>query len=180
MKTILAFIVLAVATSASAATFKSLPELSRPVIANLADVTGSILAKNGGIYGDASAINAYAYTKKSSERDINTVKQLLMKKGLANTEDLNHVTTAHPFKTKELALSTLVLNGELNHLDEDDQKKVSADAEKLTAALNITATSGVRFFTAGHADEDGTWNLLIILDQENQEVLVLSFGFRGT
>jgi hypothetical protein len=48
------------------------------------------------------------------------------------------------------------------------------------ALLDIQADSSLKVYGSGHADEDGSWQNIYVIDSKNNEVLKFTIGYAGT
>ena len=171
-----ALLLMALTLSAEAATFKSTHKLSNPDLEALAIKSVSI-QKNEELFGDASATRRYTFTRKKDEANLNTVKQLnIAKAGLWAGED---PTQPVPEKTSGMALATALVVETYAAPGEEEGRD---NAAKSLAPLlqKLLGKKTILLFTGFHADENGTWGVLDVLDLENSEVLLLKFGYHGT
>lgn len=158
---------------ASAATFKRISKMTSVQASDLAK-TVSRKIKNEGAFGDIKVVAAYSFTRKPTEQDLNTVKQLNFAKGYLNSDDAG--ATARDQDSEEIA--RLFLGENL----EPDYEDIYNDAvEDISIAIDaVKAKRSLKIFGANHADEDGTWQILNVLDTRNKEILFLRVGGSGT
>jgi hypothetical protein len=121
-------------------------------------------------------VKAFSFTRNATELDANTIKQLIFVKGGATTEDtqfdLVDLSAADTVKYVLLAVE-----GQENEFGADFKAAIT----NLTAALKtIKADKQLKVFGSGHADEDGSWQIVYILDTVANEVLMVTIGFTGT
>jgi hypothetical protein len=163
-------------TTVFAAKFAPVPTVHSPTAQKLAEVASSI-AKDGTTFGDAGAVAVYAFTRNETERDFTTIKQLSFAKAGATAddhqEDFQNQSTAQIVK---FALDTL----------REDQEEINTPAYKaaasgLTAALDaIKADPGLKVYGNQHADEDGSWQILYVVDATAHQILMVKIGYSGT
>jgi uncharacterized protein (TIGR02646 family) len=65
--------------------------------------------------------------------------------------------------------------------EDPEQKAPKAGAETIRIAFSkVLKSKNFKFYEAGHADEDGSWSIVEILDTQNNEILAIKLGFSGT
>lgn len=164
-----------ISTSAWAAKFQTISEMERASIEAVATV-GNTIVKNESAFGDCTRMVRVSYTRKPEEKDINTVKQLnISKAGLWKDEDVTALDATGD-DAGDIAQELLV-----NSNEEEFKPLVSATRARLKLALERAMKDRkVRVYTGGHSNEDGTWNVIDVLDTKNEEILLLRVGFCGT
>ncbi len=186
-KIALAFSLVLISSSTFAAQFTNIPSMKNKELA-AAQRTASKVLSNETIYGDASSVVSFKFTKDPAEKLLNSIKQLnIAKFGVSpgNEED----TSPSNFSNMGELINSLMDDGRMEDfceaLDEEAQKATcKADMKKmggaLKAALGESATTEIKIFDSGHCDEDGCWKLIDIVDVTNNQVLVLQRGYYGT
>jgi hypothetical protein len=161
-------------TQLFAAQFSKISEISSPAAKILAR-TGLNIVKNQEVFGDVGRVVALNFTRKVTETDMATVKQLSYKNGATSDdyqEDFQNVSVK---KIVEFALYA-VENQEADYAADFKAARIN-----LTNALNIIkADKTLKIYGNQHADEDGSWNILYILDTKTNQILVVVIGFSGT
>ncbi len=157
-----------------AAKFHTTDKLSSVAMERLARVAEN-LQKDEGTFGDCSKVVRLNFTRKEEEKDINTIKQLnIAKAGMFDQDDPN------PKLTKSAAD---VLASELLENGNQDEHETAWDkgVEKLTDAIHgLRGKKNLSIFEGSHANEDGSWKILDVLDKTNDQILLLTFGYCGT
>lgn len=138
------------------------------------------LAKNKDLVGDASFVTAYNIARDEDEKSINTIKQLNIAKGgiFAEEEDAaKFVSSNDSDKVIEMMFSYLIGNFQ----DEDQEIAFKAEMKKLSPSLQaVLEHNNFNIYAATHSNEDGTWNILNVLDEKNNQVIMVVFGAHGT
>ncbi len=177
--------VMALSGSVYAAKFTSVKKMKDASLENLATVASKAVS-NEDLFGDCSDLMRFKVTKKESEKNINTIKQLHYSKlGLYPGDD------ADPFliqreKSSVIAKNLLSHGAEYNDWFDSDEDKstffttVDNVARALDTALDSKTKAKLELYDGYHSYEDGTWSILSAYDTINQELLVIKIGFCGT
>ena len=170
------FATLALGLPAHAAKFESSSKMTSPAAQKLARLVNSLRADKA-TWGDSTGARAYSFERNDQEEDINTAKQLNKAKAGLNSEETGAWSLQG--KSAKAMAEHLLANYEVH--DEDFEKARRSVAAQLMLALEaIKEDRRLKVFGAGHSDEDGTWQILNVLDTKNDEVLLITFGFSGT
>jgi hypothetical protein len=157
-----------------AAQFTTISKLSSPAAQKLAQV-GLSIVKNEDMFGDNGSVSTLAFTRKATESNMATVKQLSYKNGATSDdsqEDFKNVSTD---KIIDFALFALAIQ------DEDQENAFKVARSHLTTAINaIKADKSLEIYGNQHADEDGSWNILFVIDTKTNQVLIVKIGYSGT
>lgn len=162
-------------TAAFAAKFEKITEMKSGAAQQLNRVV-SRLPKT--ILGDAGYVAAYSFTRSDAEEDLNTVKQLNHAKAGLTSDDSGadelQNTSAEGLADHLLAASC--------YQAEDERKAACARSRAdLTKALKfVKADKKLQIFGTNHADEDGSWQVLDVLDSAKKQVLFIKIGYVGT
>lgn len=173
----LGFIIISTLLSAQvfAAKFTPITSVDSKVVQKLALAAATVVKKEK-VFGDSSSVQTFSLTRNDTELDANTIKQLSFVKGGATTEDtqfdLEDLTAS---KTVEYILQAVA----------GQEAEFGADFKvaktNLTAALKgVKADKQLKVFGSGHADEDGSWQIIYVLDTVANEILMVTIGFSGT
>jgi hypothetical protein len=174
VKHLIALLVAFFSTTSFAASFQVISQMKSVSARNLAQ-TASKVAAQADVFGDASAVRAYSYTTKGGEKLLNTLKQLNFAKGGLNSDDSGAESMQH-LSARQLAEHLLAASSQY-----DDQEAYDRAVAQLTKALQaIKADAQLQIFGTNHADEDGSWQILNILDVSNRQVLFIKIGYHGT
>lgn len=173
----LGFIIISTIFSAQvfAAKFTPITNVDSKAVQKLATVAATIVKKEN-VFGDASSVKAFSFIRNATELDANTIKQLSFVKGGATSEDTQFdlVDLSAPDTVKYLLLA---VEGQENEFEADFKSAKT----NLTAVLKmIKADKQLKVFGSGHADEDGSWQIVYILDTVANEILMVTIGFTGT
>lgn len=123
---------------------------------------------------DAGNVLALNFTRSASEKNATTKKQLSYAKGGATVDDTQKYFQGQDVATIVDYALFAVENGEL-------EEEVASYRQALTAALNdVKADSTLEVYGSGHADEDGSWQILYIFDTTTNQVIFLQIGYHGT
>ncbi len=172
-----------------AATFEKIIDSANERINSLSDTILEI-TEEVALYGDCSDIKAFKYQKSEEEEDINTVKQLMLESQTLMTDYdeysyVTEVTNVSTFFTAENLLDPTFSYSEapLDDLFEDEQMtQIENDRNKL--AKNIYSLThdqdNIKIFDGLHSFEDGSWNVLTVMDKIHKEMIVFSVGVCGT
>ena len=179
MKQILAGLLTVIVFSsvpAFAAKFTSTIKMKSAALEKLARVADAINA-NEEVFGDAGSVAKFTYSRKASERNLNTIKQL------------NHawggIFSGEEAGAEAGSLSPQQLVEGLLYAIEDQEGEYpevfgKAKADLISALAAIKADSSLKIYNTAHGDEDGSWGIINILDEKNSEVLLIQIGFSGT
>ncbi len=160
------------ATSSFAAKFS--PVKMKSVAARELQQTVRTLIKDKGIFGDAGYANSYFFTRKPTEVDLQTMKQLNFAKAGLNSDDKGALL----FQSKSAEELAEYL---LDALTFEESSPHDTAVETLADALRaVKAERNLVIYGTNHADEDGSWQVLDILDTKNNEVLIIRIGYHGT
>jgi hypothetical protein len=168
------------ATSAQAAKFKSLRTLSNPALEEIAESAQKYF-KDEELFGDCSSVQAYSFVRKPTEKNLNTMKQLNIAKAGVWADDDEETALANPRTEAKELIKILFEN--VNY--EEEQTVKLAPAMKELSELLDTATQSrrnkdIEIYESGHANEDGSWRVIDLLDTKTNEVLLIRVGFCGT
>lgn len=139
------------------------------------------------ISSDVQDIFRISFVRKPQESNISTVKQYAIGK-LGQYPDDEMGETASEIKSKnpqEIIDNLLYTFIEFaDSYEEQDLATVkslhSELTEKVSSLLKRSDASQISFYSGNHSDEDGTWGILILVDEKTQEILSLKLGFSGT
>lgn len=160
------------ATSAFAAKFT--PVKMKSAAARELQQTVNTLIKGEGIFGDAGFAKSYSFTRKATEVDLQTMKQLNFAKAGLNSDDKGAIL----FQSKSAKQLAEYL---LEALRFEESSPHDDAVETLSDALSaVKAERNLVIYGTNHADEDGSWQILDILDTKNDEVLIIRIGYHGT
>lgn len=134
------------------------------------------IVKNVDVFGDASYVGTFSFTRKETEEDINSVKQLNFAKGEIDSDDRVEAVSADQ-SAEALAEHLLYA---INNSIEETNVFVTARKSLIKALNDVKADSTLQIFKSNHAFEDGSWQILTILDVKNAEVLLVKIGYYGT
>lgn len=136
----------------------------------------SVIIRNKDSFGDAGRIEAYSFVRKNTEQNHNTIKQLSYARGGATVDDtqldLQKATIPQIVEYAFFALE----NGD----QENDRAFQSGKANLANALKAIKADSRLKLYGSGHADEDGSWQILYVLDTTVNQILMVKIGYNGT
>ncbi len=185
----LLLIVLFCTTLVLASSFKNIKKLSNIKLNSISDVAKEVVS-NDKIFGDCGSVDVFKIKKTKYERNINTIKQLLVvsKKLDAGNDEQEYVSEIKPTETFSMTKTLLDFtmdNQVEDWLNNEEDFSTYKDYEKRLANSLYLSTdkltnSHLRFYQSIHSDEDGTWNSLVIYDTREQEALVLTVGFCST
>lgn len=160
------------APSAFAAKFELATKAKNASVRELVKTAKGII-KNERVFGDASRVNVYDYTRSDSQTDLNTVRQLNhMKAGLNSDDDAGTLEKNSAAKLADWMFE--------NSVDDDGSLIDDAKREMADALKAIKADRSLQLYSTAHGDEDGTWTVLNILDTENSQVVLIMIGYSGT
>jgi hypothetical protein len=157
-----------------AAQFSQIGKLSSPAAQKLAQA-GLSIVNNQDVFGDNGKVVALTFTKKSTENNMATTKQLSFKNG-ANSDDFQK-----DFKrTNVKEICDFAFNA-IENGESENEAAFKAARINLTAALNaVKADKTLEIYGNQHADEDGSWNILFVFDTITNQILMLKIGYSGT
>ena len=165
------------ASSAQAAKFSTLKKLKNPALAKLSAFAKTFV-DNEDTYGDCTSVGTYSITRKTTETNVNTLEQLnVAKAGLWHDEDPKTALVKEDATEQEIVVAlfdTLLRDSE----NEASVKPTMTQTEKLLEKVRKDARLEV--YETNHANEDGSWAILNVLDTQNEEVLLIRIGFCGT
>jgi hypothetical protein len=163
-----------IATPAFAAKFRPTEKMKSTAAQGLEKVATEVV-KHKSTFGDAGMVTAYTFTRDESEADLNTAKQLNSQKGGFNSDDLRAEDMS---KESAASLADYILSA---NSQPDDQAAYDTAHQNLERALNLVKRdSTLKIFGASHADEDGGWQILDIVDLNSKQVLFIKVGMNGT
>lgn len=183
MKQRLIFLAVAVAvatmlstTQAFAAKFQIQSKMTSAAAQKLSSVAARIVG-NETAFGDAGIVAAYHFTRKPTEVDLNTVKQLNFAKAGQNSDD-DGAAEAQDWTAERLANHLLDFTSQV---DPEFEAAFESARRNLASALKaVRANNGLKIYVTNHADEDGSWQVLNVLDLRNQQILLVKIGYYGT
>lgn len=160
---------------AVAANFMPINQIKSVPTQRLAAVA-SVIIRDKDTFGDAGRIEAYSFVRKNTEQNHNTIKQLSYVRGGATVDDRQiDLQQASIPKIVEFAFFALE-NG-----DQDNDRTFQAGKQNLANALRaIKADSRLKLYGSGHADEDGSWQILYVLDTTANQIMMVTIGYYGT
>lgn len=177
--------------NAFAAQFDSILEATNEKINSLSKSISEIVG-NESIYGDCSDIKSFKYQKEETEDNVNTIKQLMIESGTLMTDFDEHsyvteVSDVSSFFTAENLLDPTFSYSESpleDVLEQEEIEVVETDrttlANRIYSLLKEEKDKGVMLFDGLHSYEDGTWNVLSVMDSVNKEITVYSVGICST
>lgn len=165
------------ATTVFGANFKPVKRLGSAAVENLSKVVDQV-TQNESIFGDSSFGEGFSFTAKEGEEVLNTIKQLNRKRGDLNSDD----KSAIDFEGKSAEqLVEHLLYAFSNSVDSDQEKAFNEAKAKLTNALRrVLSNKTLKIFGTNHADEDGSWQIIDVLDTQRSQILFIRFGYFGT
>ena len=139
--------------------------------------SGKEIVKNKKSLGQATTLGIYSYVKKNeSDSDVNMLKQMSYKKGGANSDD-NYEELSKSSVAQIVDFSYKAINPQ----DDGSEKVFKTTKDSLTEALKeVKKNHDLKIFGNGHADEDGSWQIIFVLDTKTKEIVMLKIGFIGT
>jgi hypothetical protein len=174
MRSVIAVLLFFASASTFGATFEPVKTMTSSAAKKLAAAVDSI-AKNEKVFGDDSSSAAYSFTRKKSEQDLNTVKQL------------NHayggIFSGDPAGESIDSKSPGELASYLLHAVENMSGEEGYDegAALLTEALEaVKADPDLKIYGTSHADEDGSWQIINLFDVKRHQILLVRIGYNGT
>lgn len=160
---------------ALAANFMPINNINSVAAQKLAAV-GVAIAKDKDTFGRASKVAAFSFVKKNTEKDHSTIKQLSFARGGATTDDTQMDLQAASIPQIVEYAFYAIENGD----QENDRTYQSAKAGLANALRAIKSDSRLKLFGSGHADEDGSWQILYVLDTTSNQILMVTIGYYGT
>lgn len=166
---------IAISVPAFAAKFASITNVNSAPVQKLA-VVAEVIAQNEDVFGDAGDVSAFVFSRKATETDAKTVKQMSYAKGGATSaDDQRDFQNVSVSEIVEFALYAVEIH------DQDYEAEFTSARANLTKALTaIQADPTLKIYGSGHADEDGSWQILYIIDTKTSQVLMVTIGFHGT
>lgn len=177
LQSVLLCIATIAAAPAFAAQIKLAPATKNASLRNLA-IALQPLAKKSSVYGDQTRAATYDYSSVATEPAINTVKQLNFMKAFLNSDDSGADLMQNKSPAALVAHLLDLVDGYVP--DESEAEYAQIKANLLRALTAVKADSKLKIFGTNHADEDGSWQILDVLDTENHQILLLKVGFKGT
>lgn len=162
-------------THVFAAKFKTIPNVSSTAAQKLSSAAAGIVGQQE-IFGDSSTVLALSFERKLTEADAQTIKQLSFMKAGANSDDGHDELTSANLKD----IVSYALYAIENQESEYPTEFTKAQQDLTEALKYIKADRKLKIFGSSHADEDGSWQVLYILDTVKKEVLLVKIGFWGT
>ena len=160
-------------SSVFAAQFKS-ARMQSVAAQKLAQAAATI-ARDQENFGDAGTIKSVVFVRKTGEADRNTIAQLNHIYGGLNSDDQGALDMSRK-SAHDLATHLLSFNSQY----EDENAYVRA-LNSLTDALEaVKADKNLRIYGTNHADEDGSWQIIDVLDIKNHQILFIRLGYSGT
>ncbi len=157
-----------------AAQFSPVSKLDSSSAQKLAQAGLSIVS-NQDVFGDNGAVVAFSFTRKATEADMSTVKQLSYKFGANSDDSQEDFQNASVKNIIDFAFTAI----EIQEGENENAFKIAR--ANLTVALNaIKADRTLRIYGNQHADEDGSWNILFVFDSKNNQVVMVKIGYSGT
>lgn len=136
----------------------------------------AVIINNESVFGDAGSISAFSYVQKSTELTGTMIKQLSFAKGGATTDD-----TQVDFSNQSVGkIVDFALYAVENQETEDEPAFKTAQVQLAMALKNIQADPNLKIFGSGHADEDGSWQILYVVDTTSKQILMVKIGYFGT
>ena len=161
-------------TQLFAAQFSPIRKMSSPAAQKLAKA-GLSITKNEEVFGDVGGVVALTFTRKATETNMATMKQLSFKNG-ATTDD-----SQEDFKTASVKEIVDFAFYAVENQEGDYQAAFTTARSDLTKAVNaIKADKTLEIYGNQHADEDGSWNMLFVFDSKTNQVLMVKIGYSGT
>jgi translation elongation factor EF-Ts len=179
------------AQSVLAASFSTIPKVSNAKLSSTQAVMTKIIA-NESMYGECGSIQKFSYTKNKSEKDINTIKQLMIKTGTMMTDYDEYAEVSEVSNIAPVLTATNLLDPTFTYSDDpaddvyDEEQMVThaSDVAKVTKSLyKLTegnTNSTIKLYDGLHGYEDGAWNVLTVMDTKNREIVIFTVGICGT
>lgn len=176
MKSIIFVFSILITSSAFAAKFASVTQMKSSAAEKLALIANALIA-NQPAFGDAGSVAEFSYTRKASEQNLNTVKQLNHAwAGIFSGDDAG--SEVGSLSTEQLVEDLFYA---IENIEGDyPQEFAKARADLSSALAAIKADPTLKIYSAVHGDEDGSWGVINVLDEKNSEVLLIRIGFSGT
>jgi len=168
--------VLFLSNLAFAAKFQTVPELTSKRLEALATLAKR-LQKQESVFGDCSRTGRYSFTRKDTETDVNTLEQLnVAKAGIFHDEDPKPAPVGK--RTAKAIVDELI--GDVGQDEEFEKALASGRKELITAFTKVLQSTYLEVYETNHANEDGSWKIVDVLDPRNGEILLVRFGYCGT
>src|SRR5262249_49490438 len=142
--------------------------------ANLMKEANEFLAGDKKTFGYATSVKAYSYELKNEDDDlVNQLKQLNIAKAGMFKEDL-----AEFKETMERAdkLTDYLFQAIESYASEREVEYDTARDNLIADIKGIKKDKRLRLYKASHSDEDGSWQILNVLDEKNKQVLLIKVG----
>jgi len=157
-----------------AAHFSPVPQMSSQNAQKLSKAAIGII-NNKNVFGDSGAIKVFTFTRKSTETNLTTTKQLSFIHGATSDDNQEDFKNADVKKIVDFALFAI------ENQENENANEFKIARSNLTAALKaIKADKSLEVFGNQHADEDGSWNILFVFDTKTNQVLMVKIGYSGT
>jgi len=161
------------APDAFAAKYMTVAKASNPSVQKLvANLAQTLRDKKR--FGDVSFVRTFSFDRSQSQTDLNVVKQLNHMYAGLNSDD----SAGKSFENKSAGQLTDSLFE--NSTDNDASVIDGAKYEFRELVLAVKNDRALQIYGTNHSDEDGTWQILNILDTENDQVVLIRMGFSGT
>lgn len=160
-------------SSAFAAQFKS-ARMQSAAAQKLAQAATTI-ARDKENFGDMGTIKSVVFTRNAGEADRNTIGQINHMYGGLNSDDQSAIDMSRK-SAKDLANHLLSFNTQYD--DENAYVRALNSLEDAIAAVKADRT--LRIYGTNHADEDGSWQILNVIDMKNKQILFIRLGYSGT
>jgi len=171
-----ALVVASVSTSAFAAKFTPVKPLKNAAMEQLAKVVEE-MNKDEESFGDAGGVFRVTFKRKPTEKDLNTVKQLNFQKGDLFVGDVG----AERMDDKSVdELIEHLLYAVENVESEREEQFAKAKAKLKVVLAAVKQSKGLVIYGTGHADEDGSRQILNVLDTKNNQIVLVMIGYHGT
>lgn len=159
-----------------AAKFKSESKSSSVRAEKLVELVQGLI-KNESVFGTASSVQVYSFTRKDTEQNLNTIKQLNHAYGGIFSGD----EAGEELQSKSAEELTTLLFDNIANQDASSEKSYTEGRAAVVKALSVVKTNpNLKIYGTSHADEDGSWAIINILDEKNSEVILIQIGFSGT
>ncbi len=178
-KTMLALFFLSSLPSANAASFSRLTAMTDSRLEAAAGLYAKEIKAGQLVLAECSSLLRLKVTKRPTEPNLNTMKQLaVMKGGLYHSdgETVGRVLGPTPGIVEELVM----MSGNREFQDEDEETATRRFMASFSRLLTKAESVKTEMYRGIHSFEDGTWGLLLIYDTRKQEVLLLKAGYCGT
>ncbi|MBY0517070.1 MAG: hypothetical protein K2P81_09190 [Bacteriovoracaceae bacterium] len=175
MKTFVLVFSILISTQTFAAKFTGIKKMKSSAAQSFALMVESVV-KDEATFGKASSIDMLSFSRKSSETDEKTIKQLSYVRGGANSDDNHDV-----FDNASIEVMVEYVLEAVSNIESDYETQFASARKTLAAGLKkVKADKNLKILGSGHADEDGSWQILYILDSKNSEILMVTIGYFGT